>query len=157
MENTKILALLLGLAMVMGVTPVFAADSGTTPVSVTLGDAVSIIVTGSGEFTGVSADNVLSDAMPIKINSTSNVAVDVSTQAPTWDKVGSGNMPLSALKWGGSQTAMTSSPVKAIDNLAAGLPGEGSAQNVNLYLQVPFGSTNDVYNTTVTWIATKHA
>lgn len=157
MEKSKqMLAILLGLAMIMGVTPVFAADSGTNTADVTVTDAISIIVTGNAAFGSLSADNIRSSAQPIKINSTSNVAVDVNVKALDWTSSG-GNMPLTALQWGGSYTPMTTSDVEAIDNLLPGAPSAGSAQDVNLYMQVPFGSLSKAYNTTVTWTAVAHS
>ncbi|WP_156095988.1 hypothetical protein [Methanobacterium sp. SMA-27] len=56
MENLKkILTFVLGMAMVLGVAPAFAAQDGTNTATVTLGDVVSIVVTGAADFTDISA------------------------------------------------------------------------------------------------------
>jgi len=161
MENLKkILVFVFGIAMVLGVTPAFAASpSGTTDVTVGVDSSVSILVTGAAAWTGLQA-NAIQDLTnkPININSTSNVPIAVGVDALVWD---SANMPLSALQFGNSttQTPMTTGSQNAIANLTAGTTftngiGDGNAQDVNLYMTVPFGTLAKSYSTTVTWTAT---
>lgn len=110
-------------------------------------DSVSIIITGSANFGTLEANDQLSEPQRIHIDSTSNVPVDVMVKALPWNNNG-GNMSLSALKFGNSHTAMATEDQKAIANL-----GSASAQDVNLYMKVPFGSKAGTYSTTVTWTA----
>jgi hypothetical protein len=165
MENLKkVLIFALGIVMALGVTPAFAASgTGTNTVNVGVLSSVSILVTGSAAWTGLTADAIQSTTpQPININSTSNVPinVDVKAAAFTSDPTG-GNMPLSALGFGSSTTPtqMTINDQSAITDLAAGTTfntggvGQGNAQDVNLYMTVPFGTLANAYSTTVTWTA----
>ena len=150
--DKRILIFALAIIMSVGVTPAFAAGSGTNTANVTVSPAVSILVTGNAAFGSLAANNIESGAQPININSTSNVPINVDVSALNWNSAsGTGNMPLTALKFG-SNTPMSSEDQQTL-NLAAGDPGQGDAQVVNTYMQVPFGSLADYYNTTVTWTA----
>jgi hypothetical protein len=113
--------------------------------------SVSIVVTGNATFGSVAADNILSNPQPINIKSTSNVPVNIDVKALDWTST-NGNMPLSALKFSNTitQTPMTTDDQNAITNLEP-----NSAQDVNLYMQVPFGSLPENYSTTVTWTASQ--
>jgi hypothetical protein len=164
MENLKkILIFALGIVMALGVTPAFAAsDNGNTAVTVGVAQSVSILVSGTAAWTDLQANELQStDVNPIKINSTSNCPINVGVDALVWTSTG-GNMPLSALQYGNAttQTPMTTGSQNAITNLTAGTTfdnngaGVGSAQNVNLYMTVPFGTLATPYGTTVTWTAT---
>jgi uncharacterized membrane protein len=114
-----------------------------------LNDSVSIVVTGNATFVSVAADNILSNPQPINIKSTSNVPVNIDVKALDWTST-NGNMPLSALQFGNSHTAMTTDDQNAITNLEP-----NSAQDVNLYIQIPFGSLPKNYSTTITWTASQ--
>jgi hypothetical protein len=164
MENLKkVLIFALGIVMALGVTPAFATGptTGTNGVTVGVTPSVSLLVTGNAAFPSLAADNILQTAQPININSTSNVAIDVGVQALNWTST-NGNMPLSALVFGTSNTQMTNNEQNAITNLAAGNTfnsngnGTGNAQDVNLNMQVPFGTLANNYSTTVTWTAAAH-
>ena len=156
MENSKkLLALLLGIVMVFGVTPAFAAGSGTNDATVTVTDAVSIVVSGNAAFGSLTADNQRSTNKSINITSTSNVPIDVAVKATAWAT--GGNLPLSALQFSGSYTPMTISDQSAITNMAPPNPGDyGTEEWVPLYIQIPFGSTAQEYSSTVTWTASEH-
>jgi hypothetical protein len=119
----------------------------TTTVWANGNDSVSILVSGNADFGTLAADNILSDPQSIKIDSTSNVTIKVYVKAPGWTSDG-GNMPLSALKFGASHMAITTDNQLAITKLET-----NSSQNVNLYMQIPFGSLPNDYSTTVTWTA----
>lgn len=149
----KILIFVFGLTMVLGATPIFAAEAGTNNANVTVGEAVSILVSGNANFGVLTANNIQSGAQTININSTSNVPVDVNVKAVNWNDTG---MPLSAMQFG-TNTPISNDDQVAITNLAAGGPGLGSAQDVNMYMQVPFGSLAKSYQSTVTWTASKSA
>ena len=114
-----------------------------------LNDSVSIVVTGNANFVSVVADNILSSPQPINIKSTSNVPVNIDVKALDWTST-NGNMLLSSLKFGNSHTAMTTDDQNAISNLEP-----NSAQDVNLYIQIPFGSLPKNYSTTITWTASQ--
>jgi len=152
MENLKkILIFALGIVMAFGLTPAFAASpSGTNGVTVGVSPSVSIVVSNNADFGSLAANNILSDAQPINIASTSNVPIVVNVKAADWTSIG-GNMPLSALLWG--TTPMTTNNAVAIANMTAPTPTTTSAQDVNLKMKVPFGSLPGAYNTTVTWTA----
>jgi hypothetical protein len=170
MENLKkILIFALGIVMAFGLTPAFATDpsspTGTNNVTVGVTDSVSILVnTPTVAFGDLAADNIATAATPVTIASTSNVPIDVGVSAAPW--TGPGNMPLSALQWGSAGTlgtagtAMTSELAsgKAITSLAAPMPNAApTTQNVNLNMQVPFGSLSGAYSTIVTWTAQQHS
>lgn len=146
----------LAVAMSMCVSPAFADPSatGTNTVNVTVTDAVSIIVSNNAAFGNLAANNIKSSAQPININSTSNVPIDVAVSALNWQST-DGNMPLSALQFG-TNTPMKTTGQSALTNIAPGAPGQGTSDDVNLFMQVPFGSKSQAYNTTVTWLATQH-
>jgi len=112
-------------------------------------DSVSIVVTGNATFGSLAADNILSSPQPINIKSTSNVPVNIDVKALDWTST-SGNMQLSTLKFGSSHTEMTTDDQNAITSLEP-----SSAQDVNLYIQVPFGSLPKDYSTTITWTASQ--
>jgi hypothetical protein len=112
-------------------------------------DSVSIVVTGNATFGTLAADNILSSPQPINIKSTSNVPVNIDVKALNWTST-NGNMPLSSLKFASSHRAMTTDDQNAITNLEP-----SSAQDVNLYIQVPFGSLPKSYSTTITWTASQ--
>jgi hypothetical protein len=114
-------------------------------------DSVSIVVTGNATFGSLAADNILSTPQPINIKSTSTVPVNIDVKALDWTST-NGNMPLSALQFGNSitPTQMTTDDQNAISNLEP-----SSAQDVNLYIQVPFGSLPKDYSTTITWTASQ--
>ena len=112
-------------------------------------DSVSIVVTGNATFGTLAADNILSSPQPINIKSTSTVPVNIDVKALDWTST-NGNMPLSALQFGNSHTAMTTDDQNAITNLEP-----NSAQDVNLYIQIPFGSLPKNYSTTITWTASQ--
>jgi hypothetical protein len=114
-------------------------------------DSVSIVVTGNATFGSLAADNILSSPQPINIKSTSTVPVNIDVKALDWTST-NGNMPLSALQFGNSitPTQMTTDDQNAISNLEP-----SSAQDVNLYIQVPFGSLPKDYSTTITWTASQ--
>jgi hypothetical protein len=116
-----------------------------------LNESVSIVVTGNATFGSVAADNILSNPQPINIKSTSNVPVNIDVKALDWTST-NGNMPLSALKFGNTitQTPITTNDQNVIPNLEP-----NSAQDVNLYMQVPFGSLPENYSTIVTWTASQ--
>ena len=114
-----------------------------------LNDSVSIVVMGNATFVSVAADNILSSPQPINIKSTSNVPVNIDVKALDWTST-NGNMLLSSLKFGNSHTAMTTDYQNAITNLEP-----NSAQDVNLYIQIPFGSLPKNYSTTITWTASQ--
>ena len=149
----KILIFVFGLTMVLGVTPAFADSAGTNNANVTVGEAVSILVTGNADFGVLTANNMKSGAQSININSTSNVPVNVNVKASNWNDTG---MPISAMQFG-TNTPITTDDQLAITNLAVGEAGLGSGQNVNMYMQVPFGSLAKSYQSTVTWTASKTA
>ena len=160
MENLKkILIFALGIVMAFGLTPAFAASpSGTNGVTVGVSPSVSIVVSNNADFGSLAANNILSDAQPINIASTSNVPIDVAVSALAFDSNG-GNMPLSALQWtnatGSAATPMTTSGTTAVGNMGVPTPnGVNPSQNVNLDMQVPFGTLANAYNTVVTWTAT---
>jgi hypothetical protein len=154
--DKRMLVITLAVVMSIGIGPAFADPSatGTNTATVTVTDAVSIIVTNNAAFGSLAANNIQSSAEPININSTSNVPIDVAVKAVNWDST-SGNMPLSALQFG-TNTPMTTSDQSALTNIAPGNPGQGTSNDVNLFMQVPFGSKSQAYNTTVIWTATAH-
>lgn len=119
----------------------------TTTVWANGNDSVSIVVSGDANFGTLAANNILSNPQQIKIDSTSNVTIKVYIKALDWVS-NDGNMPLSALKFGDSHKAITTDNQLAITQLAP-----NDSQNVNLYMQIPFGSLPDYYSTTVTWTA----
>ena len=149
--------------MAFGLTPAFAASpSGTNTVTTNVGQSVSLVVSGNAIFgssgSPLQADDVASGVQPINISSTSNVPIDVAVSALAFDSNG-GNMPLSALQWtnatGSAATPMTTSGTTAVGNMGVPTPnGVNPSQNVNLDMQVPFGTLANAYNTVVTWTAT---
>jgi len=169
MENLKkILIFALGIVMAFGLTPAFAASpSGTNTVTTNVGQSVSLVVSGNAIFgsSGIplQADDAVSGAQPINIASTSNVPINVSVSATDFGvDNGTGNMPISALQWTNSTPStptvpMTTSgtPATALTNMGVPTPnGVNPSQNVNLDMQVPFGTLANAYNTVVTWTAT---
>jgi hypothetical protein len=126
------------------------SNMGNSPLD-NVNDSVSIVVTGNANFGSLAADNILSSPQPINIKSTSNVPVNIDVKALDWTST-NGNMPLSALQFGNSitPTQMTTDDQNAISNLEP-----SSAQDVNLYIQVPFGSLPKNYSTTITWTASQ--
>ncbi len=152
--NKKMLFISMAVVMSMCVSPAFADTGTTNNVDVQVTSTVSIVVSGDAFFGDLQANNIQSVPRPIMITSTSNVPIDVKVQANEWDTP-AGNMPLSALQFNGN-TPMTTVPQLALSDIQPGGIGGGGATPVNLYMQVPFGSSPQHYHTIVTWTAITH-
>jgi hypothetical protein len=146
--NKNVLIILLAVVMSMGMGTAFAQNTNTVTTTVT--NTLSLDVIGNANFAGLAADNMLSAPQMITINSTSNVPINVYASANAWVS-GTGNMPISALHV--ESTPMGNGDHLIIDNLPPGDIGMGNTRTVNLFMQVPFGSNNGTYETTVLWTA----
>ncbi|BDZ68627.1 hypothetical protein [Methanobacterium ferruginis] len=153
-KSKKLLALLLGLAMILGVTPAFAEEpyaSGTSEASVGVLDTVSIVVSGDVSWSDLYANNVLTSAQQTRITSHSNVPINVTIKGTDF----ASNLPLSALKFnnGTEDVDMSTSDQQAIGYLAAPEVEGDSYKDMDLKVQVPFGVLTNSYSTTLTWTA----
>lgn len=159
MENSKkILALILGLAMVLGVTPAFAEEpytTGTSNAEIGVKDTVSIVVSGDVLWSDLFANNVLQTAKQTNITSHSNVPINVNVKGSDF----SANMPIWALKYKNSTNTeysnMATTDNQVLTGLAAPVVNGDSSQLVDLNIQVPFGVLTNTYSTTLTWTASK--
>lgn len=157
-RSKKILALLLGVAMVLGVTPAFAEEpttTGTSTADVGVQDTVSIVVSGDVSWSDLFANNILQTAKQTNITSHSNVPINVNVKGSAF----ADNMPLWALKYKNSTNTeysnMATTDGLVLGNLAAPAVNGDSSQLVDLNIQVPFGVLTNTYSTTLTWTASK--
>jgi hypothetical protein len=157
--DSRLFILSLAMIITIGLTPAFATDPstscGTNAVTVCVPSTVAISVTSNANWDNPVVDDLFATHQSPVVASESNIPVSISVSAANWNTLSGVNMPLCTFVFANTNTPIRNNQKIAIDSLAAPVPGENiKIENLTLNMQVPIGSTNDTYNTTVIWTTT---